>query len=71
MSKVLELQKLKRRIEIVNKELEICRNKRISNYGRNANFFRSQSFWKLERKWDYLAIEKFELEQKIENYEKK
>ena len=65
------MEKLIKRLEKVNKELEICRNKRISNYGKNANYFKSQAYWKLERKWDYLAMEKFKLEQKIENYEKK
>jgi hypothetical protein len=59
------MEKLIKRLEKVNKELEICRNKRISNYGKNANYFKSQAYWRLERKWDYLAMEKYELENKI------
>lgn len=59
------LQRLKKRLEKVEKELDKCRTSTIDDG------WQTQRFAKKSRKWDYYAQEKMKLKQQIEELEYK
>lgn len=58
-----EIEKLKKRLEKVEKELDKCRTSSFDDG------FGTQRHAKKARKWDYYAQEKMKLIQQIEDYE--
>ena len=58
---MIELKKLKNRLEKIEKELEKVRGSSPLTDG-----WQTQRYAKKSRKWDYLAVEKWELKDKIE-----
>ena len=58
---MIELKKLKNRLEKIEKELEKVRGSSPLTDG-----WQTQKYAKKSRKWDYLAVEKWELKDKIE-----
>ena len=59
-----EIQKIKNKLEKIEKELEKVRDYSVQNDG-----WQTQKFARKSRKYDFLALEKFELLKKLENYE--
>ena len=60
----MEIQKIKKRLQTIEKELE-----KVRNYSVQTDGWQTQRFAKKSRKYDYLALEKFELQKKLEEYE--
>ena len=60
----MEIQKIKKRLQTIEKELE-----KVRNYSAQIDGWQTQRFAKKSRKYDYLALEKFELQKKLEEYE--
>lgn len=58
------LKLLNRRLEKIEKELNNCRTSVLQDGWQTSRFA------KKSRKWDILALEKMDLKQKIEDYEK-
>jgi hypothetical protein len=56
-----EIQKIEKRLQTIEKELE-----KVRNYSAQIDGWQTQKFSKKSRKYDYLAIEKFELRKKLE-----
>jgi tetrahydromethanopterin S-methyltransferase subunit G len=59
------LQKLKKRLEKIEKELDTCRTSVLQDG------WQTQRFAKKSRKWDILAQRKMQLIQQVEDEEKK
>jgi len=59
-----QLQKLKNRLEKIEKELDGCRTSSFDDG------FGTQKHARKARKWDYYAQEKMKLIQQIEDYER-
>ena len=60
----MEIQRIKKRLQTIEKELE-----KVRNYSAQTDGWQTQRFAKKSRKYDYLALEKFELQKKLEEYE--
>ena len=60
----MEIQRIKRRLQTIEKELE-----KVRDYSAQADGWQTQRFSKKSRKYDYLAMEKFELRRKLEELE--
>jgi hypothetical protein len=60
----MEIQKIKKRLQTIEKELE-----KVRNYSVQTDGWQTQRFAKKSRKYDYLALEKFELQKKLEEYD--
>lgn len=58
-----EIQRIKKRLQTIEKELEKVRDYSVQNDG-----WQTQRFSKKSRKYDYLALEKFELQKKLNEY---
>lgn len=56
-----EIQKIEKRLHTIEKELE-----KVRNYSAQIDGWQTQRFSKKSRKYDYLALEKFELIKKLE-----
>lgn len=55
-----EIQRIEKRLQTIEKELE-----KVRNYSAQVDGWQTQRFAKKSRKYDCLAIEKFELKQKL------
>ena len=58
-----EIQRIKKRLQTIEKELEKVRDYSVQNDG-----WQTQRLSKKSRKYDYLALEKFELQKKLNEY---
>lgn len=61
MEKKKEIQRIEKRLQTIEKELE-----KVRNYSAQIDGWQTQRFAKKPRKYDYLALEKFELIKKLE-----
>lgn len=61
-----EIEKIKKRLSKIELELE-----KVRNYNCQDDGWQTQKFAKKSRKYDYLAIEKFELNKKLDELQKK
>jgi hypothetical protein len=61
------LQRLKKQLEKVEKQLEKHRNN-VADFSLSCP--RTQKRWKAERNWDYYAVRKYDLLKEIEELEK-
>lgn len=59
-----EIQRIKKRLQTIEKEL-----KKVRDYSVQSDGWQTQRFAKKSRKYDYLALEKFELQKKLNEYE--
>lgn len=55
-----EIQRIEKRLQTIENELE-----KVRNYSAQIDGWQTQKFAKKSRKYDYLALEKFELKQKL------
>ena len=55
-----EIQRIEKRLQTIEKELE-----KVRNYSAQVDGWQTQRFAKKSRKYDYLAMEKFELRSKL------
>ena len=60
----MEIQRIKRRLQTIEKEIE-----KVRDYNAQTDGWQTQRFAKKSRKYDYLAMEKFELRRKLEELE--
>jgi pantothenate synthetase len=61
MKREEEIQRIEKRLQTIEKELE-----KVRNYSAQIDGWQTQRFSKKSRKYDYLAIEKFELLKQLE-----
>ena len=58
-----EIQRIKKRLQTIEKELE-----KVRDYSVQSDGWQTQRFSKKSKKYDYLALEKFELQKKLNEY---
>ena len=58
-----EIQRIKKQLQTIEKELE-----KVRDYSVQSDGWQTQRFAKKSRKYDYLALKKFELQKKLNEY---